>query len=476
MRNTKIICTLGPAVDSEDAIRALIRGGMNAARFNFSHGTHESHLATFRRLQKVRKELGAPVAAILDTKGPEIRVRSFAGGSVTLQPGAAFTLTAGDAEGTAERASVTYPRLAAELKAGDRVLLDDGLLELRVREARGTDVLCEVVTGGVLSDHKSINLPDTHITLPAVTEQDRSDLTFAAEHGFDYISASFIRSAADVAAVRAVLQENGAPDIRIIAKIENREGVEHLAEILDAADAVMVARGDLGVEIPACQVPVVQKRMVREAVRRGKPVIIATQMLDSMIRNPRPTRAEVSDVANAIFDGASCVMLSGETASGKYPLAALEAMVETIAAAEASIDWWERFRAMPHNDNDTINEAITHACCTTAMDLNATAILSVTQSGHTARMVARFRPGCPIVALTTGTRVQRQLSISWGVEACLVERSGSTDQLLSLCVERARELGAVRDGDTVVITAGIPIGETGSTNLIKAQVVGEGSV
>lgn len=473
MRNTKILCTLGPAVDSEEGIRALILGGMNGARFNFSHGTHESQLATFRRFQKVRAELGIPVAAVLDTKGPEIRVKSFTGGAAELQAGTSFTLTSREIEGNASGVSVTYEKLAQELHGGERVLIDDGLVELRVERIEGQDVICTVINGGRLSDHKSINLPDTHIHLPAVTEKDRSDLRFAAQHGFDYIAASFIRSAGDVAAVRAVLEENGASGIRIIAKVENREGVEHLDEILNAADGVMVARGDLGVEIPACEVPVVQKEMVRRAVRRGKPVIIATQMLDSMIRNPRPTRAEISDVANAIFDDASCVMLSGETASGKYPLEALRTMVETVEAAEASLDRWARLGREQGEENDSINEAITHACCTTAKDLRAAAILTVTKTGHTARMISRFRPGCPILALTPDERVQRQLALSWGVEPIRVKEAGSTDELLRNSVERVRECGCVNDGDTVVITAGIPIGGTGSTNLIKAQIIGE---
>lgn len=471
MRKTKIICTLGPAVDNEDAIRELIRIGMNGARFNFSHGTHESHRETFARLDKVRRELNAPVAAILDTKGPEIRVKKFAEGSAELLQGAEFTLCAQEVEGNGERVSVTYPNLAKELKAGDVILLDDGLIELEVIGTEGSDTRCRVVTGGTLSNNKSINIPGVHVALPAVTERDAGDLKLAAELGFDWVAASFIRSAEDVAAVRRVLVENGGADIRIIAKVENREGLHNLEEILDAADAVMVARGDLGVEIPACEVPVAQKRMVEGAVKRGKPVIIATQMLDSMIRNPRPTRAEVSDVANAIFEDASCVMLSGETASGKYPMEALSTMVETVEAAEASLLHWDRFRRRSHAGNDSINEAITHACCTTAQDLGAAAIVTMTLSGHTARMIARFRPGCPILAVTPSERVQRQLSICWGVQAFHSQRTENTDTLLQRAADIARESGAASFGDTVVITAGIPLGETPSTNLIKAQVI-----
>ncbi|MDY5099936.1 MAG: pyruvate kinase [Oscillospiraceae bacterium] len=471
MRRTKIICTLGPAVDSEEAMKKLILSGMNGARFNFSHGTHESQLATLERLNRARAELGIPVAAILDTKGPEIRVRNFENGKVTLTEGAEFTLTGEDCLGTAERASVTYPHLAEELDAGGRILLDDGLIELRVERCQGPEVHCRVITGGVLSNHKSINIPDGHISLPAVTEQDERDLAFAAEHGFDWVAASFIRSAADLEEIRAVLRRHGGEGIRLMAKIENREGIEHLDEILDSADAVMVARGDLGVEIPAAEVPVHQKRMVAGAVRRGKVVVIATQMLDSMIRNPRPTRAEVSDVANAIFEGASCVMLSGETASGAYPFEALRTMVEAVEAAENSLVPWERFRGLHDFGHDSINEAITHACCTTAMDLSAEAILTMTRSGHTARMVARFRPGCPIVALTPDERVARQLAIVWGVLPAVAGDAASTDEVFARSVEKAKELGVLRAGDTAVITAGVPLGRVGSTNLIHAVEV-----
>ena len=471
MRRTKIICTLGPAVDSEEAMKKLILSGMNGARFNFSHGTHESQLATLERLNRARAELGIPVAAILDTKGPEIRVRNFENGKVTLTEGAEFTLTGEDCLGTAERASVTYPHLAEELDAGGRILLDDGLIELRVERCQGPEVHCRVITGGVLSNHKSINIPDGHISRPAVTEQDERDLAFAAEHGFDWVAASFIRSAADLEEIRAVLRRHGGEGIRLMAKIENREGIEHLDEILDSADAVMVARGDLGVEIPAAEVPVHQKRMVAGAVRRGKVVVIATQMLDSMIRNPRPTRAEVSDVANAIFEGASCVMLSGETASGAYPFEALRTMVEAVEAAENSLVPWERFRGLHDFGHDSINEAITHACCTTAMDLSAEAILTMTRSGHTARMVARFRPGCPIVALTPDERVARQLAIVWGVLPAVAGDAASTDEVFARSVEKAKELGVLRAGDTAVITAGVPLGRVGSTNLIHAVEV-----
>ncbi len=469
MRSTKIICTLGPAVDTEEAMEKLILGGMNAARFNFSHGIHESQLATYERLCRVRSKLQRPVAAILDTKGPEIRIRDFADGSVELCAGDSFVLTSRDIPGNAEAVSVSYAALPSELKAGDRVLIDDGLVELRVEACSETDVRCTVVNGGTLSNHKSINLPGVHVSLPAITEKDAEDLAFAARHGFDWIAASFIRSKGDVEELRRVLAEKGGEGIRIMAKIENREGVDHLDEILDAVDGVMVARGDLGVEIPAAEVPVVQKHMVRAARKKGKTVVIATQMLDSMIRNPRPTRAEVSDVANAIFEGADCVMLSGETASGAYPFAALAAMGETIDRAEESLDSWESFRASHVESAPPVDDAIAHACCTTAMDLSAACIVTMTRSGHTARLISRFRPGCPILALTPSEQVCRQLAICRGVCSLRSKEADTTDELIALTLSAA--LNYAEPGSSVVITAGIPLGRAAHTNLIHAATL-----
>ena len=471
MRKTKIICTMGPAVDNEEKLRALMLAGMDAARFNFSHGTHESHLALLTKVKRVRDELGAAVATILDTKGPEIRVKTFASGSVTLAEGAAFTLTTRDVPGDESCVSVTYSNLHNELKPGCRVLIDDGLIELRVEEVRGQDIVCTVACGGPLSSNKSINIPDVHIQLPSLTEKDKEDLRFAVEQDFDFVAASFVRKASDVEDIRACLKEYGGEHIRIISKIENSEGVENLDEIIAASDGLMVARGDLGVEIPAYEVPILQKTMIKKTSMAGKPVITATQMLDSMIRNPRPTRAEVSDVANAVFDGTSCVMLSGETASGKYPLEAVQTMVDTIRAAELATDYWGRFRRFEFKPGRDINDAVTHASCQTAMDLEADAILTPTQTGHTARMISRFRPACPIVAFTTTERARRQLAISWGVRPLLAGYVDSTDRLFSMCVQSALKEGAVESGQMVVITSGIPIGLAGSTNLIKAQVV-----
>ena len=452
-------------------IKKLILAGMDAARLNFSHGTHESHLALLTKLKHVRDDMGAAVATILDTKGPEIRVKKFEAGTVELHTGDSFILTTDEVPGTAERVSVTYDKLHEELSPGNRVLIDDGLVELVVREIRGHDVVCEVENGGALSSNKSINVPDVSIHLPFLTEKDKSDLRFAVEQEFDFVAASFVRTAQDVRDIRAWLDQCGGKDIRIISKIENREGVDNLQEIIAASDGLMVARGDLGVEIPAQEVPILQKRMISACIRQGRPVITATQMLDSMIRNPRPTRAEVSDVANAVFDGTSCVMLSGETAGGKYPLEAVETMAKTVVAAEGATNYWNRFTKAGFTGSGVITDAITHACCQTAMDLGAHAILTATQSGYSARNISRFRPACPIYAMTPTERVRRQLAISWGVQPFLVGQVDSTDRLFSMCVQCARKEGVVELGQTVVITAGIPIGVGGSTNLLKAQVV-----
>ncbi len=472
LRKTKIICTLGPAVDSEELIVALIKGGMNGARFNFSHGSHPEHLERLNRLKAVRDRMGSPVATILDTKGPEIRIKSFESKTVDLAAGEDFILTVDDVPGTAQRVSVTYPKLHEEVAPGQEILIDDGLVAMRVREIQGPDVVCQVENGGTLSANKSINIPGAHIQLPALTEKDVADIRFGVENDFDFIAASFVRRAADVEAVRQVLHDCGGDNVKIIAKIENQEGIDNLDEILNAADGVMVARGDLGVEIPAAKVPALQKQMIRMGLQAGKPVITATQMLDSMIRNPRPTRAEVSDVANAVYDGTSCVMLSGETAGGKYPVEALAAMLEIVTEAEASIDYWKRFqKQLVVTTSSNINDAITHTCCLTARDLNATAILAASSSGRTARMICRFRPACPVAALTMQEKTRRQLSICWGVIPFLTGEVNSTDRIFSLSAEVAVKEGLVQPGDTVVITAGVPLGQSGSTNLIKAQVI-----
>ena len=470
-RKTKIICTLGPAVDNEESLRGLMLGGMNAARFNFSHGTHETHLALLNKFKKVREELGLPVATILDTKGPEIRIAQFKDGKVELEQGQTFTLTTREVEGDETVVSQSYKDLPADLSVGDHVLIDDGLIDMVVEQLTETDVVCRVENGGPLSNNKSVNVPGAKINLPALTDKDRADLKFAVENDMDFVAASFVRKAADVNEIRAELLRHGGKGVRIISKIENQEGLENLDEIIEASDSIMVARGDLGVEIPLWEVPSVQKKMITKTTMAGKPVVTATQMLDSMTRNPRPTRAEVSDVANAVFDGTSCVMLSGESANGKYPVETVKTMAKICEAAESYMHHWKRFRNRAVEEGLSVNDAITHTACQTAMDLNAKAILTATKSGHSARMVSRFRPGCPVVALCPDERVRRQLAISWGVEPYLCDDVEDTDTLFAMCVYTALKEKAVKVGDTVVITAGVPIGRSGSTNLIKAQVV-----
>ena len=475
-RKTKIICTLGPAVDSEEMIRALIRGGMNAARFNFSHGNHAEQLERLDRFKAVRDSMSYPVATILDTKGPEIRIKSFSTKSIQLETGDRFTLTTDELVGDHTQVSVTYNRLHEELSPGQEILIDDGLVAIRVEEIVGHAIHCTVENGGTLSANKSINIPGVHIHLPALTEKDVADIQFGVANDFDYIAASFVRRAADVEAVRQVLRDCGGDNVKIIAKIENQEGVDNMEEILAAADGIMVARGDLGVEIPASKVPILQKRMIQKGMQAGKPVITATQMLDSMMRNPRPTRAEVSDVANAVFDGTGCVMLSGETASGKYPIEALNTLVDIVTDAEQSIHYWRRFQRQQVTTASNINDAISHACCLTAMDLDAKAIVASTHSGHTARMISRFRPACPVAALAVHEKVRRQLNICWGVIPFLTGGVNSTDRMFALSGEVALKEGLVESGDTIVICAGVPLGRTGSTNLLKAQIVDEANM
>lgn len=471
MRRTKIICTLGPATDTPAMIEALIRGGMNAARFNFSHGSHPEHLKRLQMFAGVRDALGRPVATILDTRGPEIRIRSFSTPTVDLHAGDIFTLTTREITGDNSKVSVTYPDLPKELKKGQRILIDDGLIGIEVEEISEEDISCRVVNGGTLSANKSINIPGVHIHLPALTEQDIADIRFGIENDFDFIAASFVRQASDVETIRDVLRSNGGEAVKIIAKIENQEGVDNIDAIISVSDGIMVARGDLGVEIPASRVPVLQKEIIRKGLHSGKPVITATQMLDSMMRNPRPTRAEVSDVANAVFDGTSCVMLSGETAGGKYPLESLQAMDNIVQEAENSINFWEQFGRDHLTPEPNINDAITHTCCLTAKDLNASAIVTATNSGHTARMICRFRPACPIAALTMYEKVRRQMAISWGILPFLTGEVNSTDRIFSLSAEIVVKEKLVKNGDTIVITAGVPLGRSVATNLLKAHVI-----
>ena len=468
LRKTKIICTIGPAVDNKESMQELVKSGMNVARFNFSHGTHESHRATLNRLREVCTEMEAPVPFLLDTKGPEIRTGTFAGGSAMLKEGAQVTLCAEPVEGTAERFSTSYPELYQSVRPGTVICLDDGLIELIVDEVAGTDIRCTVKNSGLIKDRKGINLPNTEIPMPFLSEKDLSDLKFAVEEEFDFVAASFVRTAEDVLQMRTALDIFGGKDIMIIAKIENRQGIENLDKILKIADAVMIARGDMGIEIPAWEVPGVQKKMIRQCQQAGKPVVTATQMLDSMSRNPRPTRAEVSDVANAIYDGTDAIMLSGETASGLYPVEALQTMGRIAEEAEANIDYWGSFERT-YQTSGNISHAISHAACTTARELNAKAILTVTQKGTTARMLSEFRPGCPIIAIGVELRTRRQLNLNWGVTALQGSPVASSDELFALAKEKSFEAGLLEPGDIAVITAGVPVGISGSTNLIKAE-------
>lgn len=471
-RKTKIICTLGPAVDSDEAVRDLIMAGMNGARFNFSHGNHEEQLIRFTRLKRVRDQTGCPVATVLDTKGPEIRIKTFKDGPIELEKGDKFTLTVAEVQGDKTQVSVTYQNLHKEVAPGNHILVDDGLIDLLVEKIEGEAISCVVENGGPVSNNKSLNIPGVSILLPALTEKDKEDLRFAAENDFDYVAASFVRKAADVLDIRKELDSYGGRSVQIISKIENKEGVDNLEEIAQLSDGLMVARGDLGVEIPAADVPVIQKKMISMCIRMGKIVITATQMLDSMMRNPRPTRAEVSDVANAVFDGTSCIMLSGETASGKYPVEAVQTMCQIALSAESSVDYWKRFaKAAFHVDSSDISSAICHSCCNTAKELDAKAIICCTNSGITAREIARFHPACTVAAFTTIEKARRQLSLVWGIQPYLYGTVDTIDRLLNAAVECAVKEGVAKAGDQVVITAGVPIGKAVTTNLIKAELI-----
>jgi pyruvate kinase len=473
MRKTKIICTLGPAVDNEEVLRKLMLKGMDVARINFSHGTLEEHKIRVDLFKKVREGLKLPIPLLLDTKGPEIRTGKFSTGEVQLKEGDSFILVNEDIIGDNTKSTITYKELYRDVRKGGRILINDGLVELEVTDVKDRDICCTVLNGGVIGNNKGINVPDVEIHLPSITEKDIEDIIFGIENGFDFIAASFVRKAADVIEIKKVLEKHGGQGIKVIAKIENREGIQNFDEIIKVADGIMVARGDLGVEIPVEEVPVVQKRLIEKCYINGKPVITATQMLDSMIRNPRPTRAEASDVANAIYDGTSVIMLSGETAAGKYPLETLEMMCKIAEKAEKSMDYWKRFSTMRYDIMSSVTNAISHATCTTALDLQASAIITVTQSGHTARMISRFRPACPIIATTTDPRVHRQLMLSWGVRPFLVKEAYSTDEMFDMGVEKALESGLVKNGELVVITAGVPIGISGTTNILKVHIVGK---
>lgn len=471
IRKTKIVCTMGPNLFEKHLIAPLMKAGMNVARFNFSHGTYETHQNYYDEVCRIRDELGLPVATMLDTKGPEIRVRSFKNGRVTLQNGQLFTLTTDEVEGDEERVSITYKELPQDIAVGTSILIDDGLIGMQVERIDGADIVCRVLNGGVVSNNKGVNIPNAHLSMPFISEKDHQDILFAIKNGYDFIAASFTRCADDIMQIRHILQENNCHTVNIIAKIENMEGVENIDEILRVVDGVMVARGDLGVEVPLEDVPSLQKKLIQRGIAAGKPVITATQMLDSMIKNPRPTRAEATDVANAIYDGTSAIMLSGESAVGAYPVEAVETMVRIALRAEADMDYIRRFSRDTSASTDVTN-AISHATVTSAHDLNASAIITVTKSGSTARILSRYRPACVIVGCTTEKHVWRQLALSWGTVPLMIAEESNTDDLFEHAVDAAVQNGLVHDGELVVLTAGVPLGISGTTNLMKVHVVG----
>ncbi|SFI06347.1 pyruvate kinase [Tindallia magadiensis] len=474
MKKTKIVCTIGPASERKDVFEALVNSGLNVARLNFSHGTHQEHQARIDVIKEVRREIRKPIAILLDTKGPEIRTGSFQEPSVQLEEGQEYILTTREVEGTKEICSVSYKALAQDVKPGDTILIDDGLVSLQVKEIKDqTDIYCRVENAGEVKNHKGVNVPGVKINLPAITDKDKADIEFGIKNGIDFIAASFVRKASDVLAIREILEENNAEKIKIISKIENQEGIDNLAEIIEASDGIMVARGDLGVEIPTEEIPLAQKDMIRRCNRVGKPVITATQMLDSMIRNPRPTRAEATDVANAILDGTDAIMLSGETAAGKYPVEAVQMMTQIAMRTEASINYRDVMRQKANDKETSMTDAISDATTHIAMDLDAAAIITATSSGHTARMVSKFRPSQMVIAATTDRQVTRQLALSWGTYAVLTDYLESTDDIIDTSIAKALECNLIERGDLVVITAGVPVGIAGTTNLIKAHIVGE---
>lgn len=473
MRKTKIICTLGPATDDINVLRELMLNGMDVARVNMSHQDHKAQKVRINAVKKLREELKLPVALLLDTKGPEIRTGVFNPNKVHLEKGQTFTLTTEDIVGDSTRCSISFKDLPKDVQNGSRILIDDGLIELRVTNITETDIECTVINGGVVSSNKGINVPGVRLSMPFISEKDRSDIKFAVEEGFEFIAASFTRTADDLRQLKAELEKNNCDTIRLIAKIENAEGVEKIDEIIDQSDGIMVARGDLGVEIPLEEIPIIQKELIKKAYNAGKQVITATQMLDSMMKNPRPTRAESTDVANAIYDGTSAIMLSGETAAGDYPIEALKTMARIAERTEDDIDYEGRFRKRDILERPNVTSAISHATCTTAHDLGAVAIMTVSKSGKTARMISKYRPNCPIISGTTDPTVLRQMNLSWGVIPLLMQEKDNTDELFEHVVEVAGEHGLVKNGDLVVITAGIPLGVSGTTNMLKVHLVGD---
>ena len=470
MRKTKIICTIGPASENEKTLTEMCKAGMNVARLNFSHGTYEQHKAKIELIKKVREKLEMPIPIMLDTKGPEYRIGTFEGGKITLADGDKFTFTTEDIVGSGERVSVSYKRLTEELVPGDTILLNNGLVIFKVDEIAGTEIKCTVVTGGNLSDKKSMNFPDKHLHQDFLSEQDKADLLFGIENEVDFVAASFVSCEADIKAMRDFLDANGGKDIDIIAKIENRAGVNNIDEICNVADGIMVARGDLGVEIPFIEVPTVQKHLIKKCRLLGKRVITATEMLESMIHNPRPTRAEISDVANAVYDGSSAVMLSGETAAGKYPVEAVKNMAEIAEFTERGIDYRNWFKSTDFRIRNIL-DAVSHATCAMAIDVDAKCIVVSSLSGQTARMVSRFRAPADIIGMTTSIKAWRKLNMSWGVTPALVEEFNSAEVVYYHAMIQAKKIMNLSKGDTVVLTGGQINGRPGNTNTIKLETV-----
>lgn len=471
MLKTKIICTLGPATEKEGVLEALVQNGMNVARFNFSHGSHEEHLRRYKMLKEIRTKYNKPVAALLDTKGPEIRLGDFEEKQVYLKKGQQFILTGVPCMGTAKRASVSYSGLIEELEIGKKVLIDDGLVELEVIQKDKEELICEVKNDGVIGPRKGVNVPYTKLNIPFLSEKDEKDLLFAIQNEFDFIATSFTQCAENILDVKAFLKQYHGEEIKVIAKIENAAGVEHIDEIIHVADGIMIARGDMGIELPGETVPAIQKMIIKKVYEAGKQVITATQMLDSMMKNPRPTRAETTDVANAIYDGTSAIMLSGETAAGLYPVESLQTMVRIAEKTEEDIDYIKRFNAQAFLTTPTITSAISHATCTTAHDIKAKTIITVTKSGRTACMISKYRPACMIMGCSPEMRVVRQLNMSWGVIPLYINEEQNTEDLCNHALECVVQAGYLNKGDLTVMTAGVPLGISGMTNMIKVYEV-----
>ncbi len=470
MRRTKIVCTLGPATDDYTVLKNMIRAGMNVARLNFSHGNYEEHSRRIEAVKRARKELDVPIAILLDTKGPEIRIKTFEGDKVKLKKGNKFTLTTREVVGTDKTVSVTYAELPHCVHKGERILVNDGLIELKVESTNATDIVTVIQNDGELSNRKSINLPDNNIDMPYLSDADRADIEFGLEQDVDYIAMSFVRSVDDVRMVKKLLNEHNKNEIQLIAKIENRSGVDNMESILAECDGVMVARGDMGVEIPFEELPGIQKDMIQRCYRQGKKVITATQMLESMITHPRPTRAEISDVANAIYDGSSAIMLSGETAAGAYPVEAVRTMAKIAECAESDINYKKRFHALEPKIK-SITDAVSHSTCAASFDLDAKAIIAVSRTGYTARKVSRFRPVAPIIAATTSVKAYNQLAMNWGVTPTLSKMQDNSDDLFKHAMNCAINTGIVAEGDLVVIAAGVPVGAAGNTNTMRIEHV-----